>query len=158
MIQSVHNSTFSPKRNESYIPRNTCTQMFTTALFVIAKIRDNFLTVRSYMSTRLTMVPSCLVNTSPDTAVKIIFQRWCIYISRLWIKQIILPIVRSLTHSAEGPKEKVWGPPKWKRILLSLDQDCNTSSFFFLPHHVVCGILVPRLRIKPMSPALSMDS
>ena len=28
------------------------------------------------------------------------------------------------------------------------------SVLFFLPHHVICGILIPRPGIKPMSPAL----
>ena len=35
---------------------------------------------------------------------------------------------------------------------------CNPPFFFFWPCHVECRILVPRLRIKPMPPALGVQS
>ena len=32
------------------------------------------------------------------------------------------------------------------------------SFFFFWPHHVACGILVPQPRIKPVLPAVEVQS
>ena len=48
----------------------------------------------------------------------------------------------------------IWILPFIKRFSLLLDSGYYFLFFFFWPHCVACGILVPRPGIKPTSPAV----